>query len=130
MNNAKPSRIDISLLFLIQLIGFLLYKTRLMIAPGEMTLGILNTISLWMVISFVPVTIPLIVNSKIYKIITLVFGIIITLVNIFLPFLSIIDNTTREPIIWAISMITICGISGITAIIKTIGWIKSSQNLV
>jgi hypothetical protein len=124
MENIKFERLRISLTFLVLLAGFMIYVIRLLIAPVEMTIGVFNTITVWILISVIPVLIPLLSENKITKVLTLIFGGLIMAVNMTLPLIGIIGNEMNEPIVWGILMIIICGFSGLTGIIKTIKWIK------
>jgi hypothetical protein len=42
-----------------------------------------------------------------------------------LPMLILFDNWMKEPIIWTVMMIMICGFSGVTENVKIIKWIKN-----
>lgn len=124
MKNNKSERIRISLMFLLLLVGFLIYVIRLFLVPAEMSIGVLNTISVWITVSLIPIIIPLVTEKKIMKISTLVFGGLVMLIDITLPLITIVENHMKEPITWAIIMIFICCVSGVTGIIKTVNWIK------
>ena len=125
MKNTKCDRIRISLIFFVLLIGFIIYMIRQFIYPLEMTIGIFNTIAVWIAISLIPILIPLLFESKIMKILTLIFGGLIMLVDIVLPLTIIINNEFKEPITWGILMIAICILSGLTGIVLTVKWIKN-----
>ena len=124
MENNKFDRIRISLMFLLLLIGFLVYVIRLFVDPIEMTIGVFNTISVWITVSLIPILIPLFTEKKSMKILTLVFCGLIMVIDIVLPLTIIVDNQMKEPIVWGILMIAICGFSGMTGMIKTASWIK------
>ena len=125
MENNKFDRIRISLIFLLLPIGFLIYVLRLFVDPSEMTIGIFNTSSIWMTISLIPFIIPLLSEKKIMRILTLVFGGLIMLIDLIFLLTIIIDNQMREPIAWGILMIVICCFSGLTGMIMTVKWIKN-----
>ena len=125
MENNKFDRIRISLIFMLLLIGFFIYVIRLSVAPTEITIGVFNTISIWITISLIPFLIPLLSEKKIMKILTLIIGGLVMLVDIVLPLTIIVDNQMKEPIIWGIFMLIICGFSGLTGIIMTVKWIKN-----
>jgi len=124
MKNNKFERIRISLMFLLLLVGFLIYVIRQFLVPAEMSIGVLNTISIWITVSLIPIIIPLVTEKKIMKISTLVFGGLVMLINITLPLITIVENQMKEPITWAIIMIFICCFSGFIGMIKTVSWIK------
>ncbi|WP_321348303.1 hypothetical protein [uncultured Draconibacterium sp.] len=125
MENIKFERLRISLTFLVLLIGFMIYVIRLLIAPLEMTIGVFNTVTVWIFISVIPVLIPLLFENKIMRVLTLILGGLIMIVNMALPLTIIIGNEMNEPITWEILMIIICGFSGLTGIVKTMKWIKN-----
>jgi len=125
MDNLKFNRIRISLMFFVLLIGFIIYMIRQFIYPLEMSIGIFNTIAVWIAISLIPVLIPLLFDNKIMKVLTLIFGGLIMLVDVLLPLTIIIDNESKEPITWGILMIAICILSGLTGIVLTVKWLKN-----
>lgn len=125
MENTKFDRIRISLTFLLLLIGFFIYVIRLFIYPIEMTIGVFNTVSVWIAISLIPILIPLLSEKRILKVLTLIFGGLIMLVDIVLPLTIIIDNEFKEPITWGILMFIICLSLGLTGIILTVKWLKN-----
>ncbi|MGZ2369232.1 hypothetical protein ACXR6G_05570 [Ancylomarina sp. YFZ004] len=125
MGDVKFERIRISMTFLVLLIGFMIYVIRLFIVPLEMTIGVFNTASIWIAVSLIPILIPLLYENKTMKVLTFIFGGLIMLVDIVLPLTIIIGNEMNEPIIWGILMITICGVSGLTGMLKTLKWIKN-----
>jgi hypothetical protein len=127
MENIKSERIRISLMFLVMLIGFMIYVIRQFVEPVEMTIGVFNTVSVWIAVSLLPVLIPLLYNNKAMKILTLIFGGVIMLIDIALPLMVIIGNEMNEPITWGIIMVTICGVSGLIGILQTLNWIKTSS---
>lgn len=125
MGDVKFERIRISMTFLVLLIGFMIYVIRLFIVPLEMTIGVFNTASIWIAVSLIPILIPLLYENKTMKVLTFIFGGLIMLVDIVLPLTIIIGNEMSEPITWGILMITICGVSGLTGMLKTLKWIKN-----
>lgn len=125
MKNTKCDRVRISLIFLLLLIGFLIYVIRLFVVPFEMTVGVFNSVSIWIAISLIPFLIPLLSEKKLMRILTFIFGGLIMLVDIVLSFTIINVNRLEEPIIWGIIMIIICCTSGLTGMIMTMRWIKS-----
>ena len=124
MENLKNERIRISLIFLVMLIGFIIYVIRLFVVPFEMTIGVFNTVTVWIAISLIPVFIPLLSENKTMKILTFIFGGLIMLVDLALPMTIIIGNEMNEPIAWGILMATICGVSGLTGMLQALKWIK------
>ena len=125
MENTKFDRIRISLLFFVLLIGFIIYVIRQFIYPLEMTIGIFNIIAIWTAISLIPFLIPILFESKTMKVLTLIFGGLVMLVDIVLPLTIIIDNEFKEPITWGILVIAICILTGLTGIVLTLKWIKN-----
>ena len=125
MENTKFYRIRISLIFFMLLISFFIYVIRQFIYPLEMSIGIFNTIAIWIAISLIPVLIPLLFESKIMKVLTLIIGGLVMLVDIVLPLIVIVDNEFKEPITWGILVIAICILSGLTGIVLTLKWIKN-----
>ena len=106
------------------LIGFIIYVIRLFVVPVEMTIGVFNTVTVWIAISLIPVFIPLLSENKTMKILTFIFGGLIMLVDLALPMTIIIGNEMNEPIAWGILMATICGVSGLTGMLQALKWIK------
>ncbi|RZT91027.1 hypothetical protein EV201_3367 [Ancylomarina subtilis] len=127
MENIKSERIRISLMFLVMLIGFMIYVIRQFVEPVEMTIGVFNTVSVWIAVSLLPVLIPLLYDNKAMKILTLIFGGMIMLIDIALPLMVIIGNEMNEPITWGIIMVTICCVSGLIGMLQTLNWIKTSS---
>jgi len=125
MENIKNERIRISLIFLIMLIGFMIYVIRLFVAPNEMTIGVFNMVSVWIAISLLPIFIPLLFDNRAMKILTLIFGGMIMLIDIALPLTVIVGNDMNEPITWGVLMAIICSVSGLTGILQTLKWIKN-----
>ncbi|WP_372642189.1 hypothetical protein [Ancylomarina sp.] len=125
MENIKFERLRISLTFLVLLIGFMIYVIRLLIAPDEMTIGVFNTVTIWIAVSLIPIFIPLLSENKTMKVLTFIFGGLIMLVDVVLPMTIIIGKEMNEPITWGILMITICCVSGMTGMFKTLKWIKN-----
>ncbi len=125
MYNLKNERIRISLIFLVMLIGFMMYVIRLFVIPVEMTIGVFNTVTVWIAVSLIPIFIPLLSENKAMKVLTFIFGGLIMLVDVVLPMTIIIENEINEPITWGIIMATICGVSGLTGMLHTLKWIKN-----
>jgi hypothetical protein len=73
MDKRQIYRFSISLLFLAQVIGFSIYIFRLFVEPIELSIGVHNTISIWIGISLIPILIPLVTEIRLLKLITLIF---------------------------------------------------------
>jgi hypothetical protein len=116
----KDKRIQLFALFLINALGIIIYLFNLVVTPYEFTFGTFISGTYWFIILLIPAIIPIIFNNKIWRYITFILGILITIINLFVGLGYILGNQIQLGLIF----ILYWGVLGITAVVFSYKWIK------
>jgi len=107
-------------LFLINSLGIIFYLFDSVISPYELTYGIFLTGIYWFLFMLIPAIIPIFTNKKLWKYITFIIGLLITLINMVIGIGYMIDNQIK----FGLLLLLYWGIFGITASVNSFKWIK------
>lgn len=126
MNTENFQRIRVSIIFLISSIGFIFYNYLVELHPMT-TVGILQTLYIWTLISLLPATLPLISNSVLTKWITFTLGIIIKLIESTISVIYLFDSANEFYKLFGVTMIMFFGVIGLIGIIYSFRWLKMKK---
>jgi predicted Na+-dependent transporter len=91
------------------------------------TVGILQTLYIWTLISLLPATLPLISNSVLTKWITFTLGIIIKLIESTISVIYLFDSANEFYKLFGVTMIMFFGVIGLIGIIYSFRWLKMKK---
>ena len=123
MDTAYFQRIRISIIFLISSIGFIFYNYLVELHPMT-TVGILQTLYIWTLISLIPAILPLLSDTVLIKRSTFVLGIIIKLIESFISVIYLFDSANEFYKLFGLTMILFFGVLGLIGIIYSFKWLK------
>ncbi|MDM8162243.1 hypothetical protein QUH73_20690 [Labilibaculum sp. K2S] len=113
-------RLRLFALFLINALGIIIYLFNLVITPFELTFGTFTSGIYWFVILLIPSIIPVLFQNKIWRYTTFIFGVLITLINLFIGVGYVLDDQFKIGMI----LMLYWGIFGILGSIISLKWIK------
>ena len=116
-------RIRVSIIFLISSIGFIFYNYLVELHPMT-TVGILQTLYIWTLISLLPAILPLISSSKLTRMVTFVLGIVIKLIETAISVIYLLDSENEFYTLFGLTMVLFFGVLGLIGIIYSFKWLK------
>lgn len=123
MNTENFQRIRVSIIFLISSIGFIFYNYLVELHPMT-TVGILQTLYIWTLISLLPAILPLISSSKLTRMVTFVLGIVIKLIETAISVIYLLDSENEFYTLFGLTMVLFFGVLGLIGIIYSFKWLK------
>lgn len=123
MNTENFQRIRVSIIFLISSIGFIFYNYLVELHPMT-TVGILQTLYIWTLISLLPAILPLISSSKLTRMLTFVLGIVIKLIETAISVIYLLDSENEFYTLFGLTMVLFFGVLGLIGIIYSFKWLK------
>jgi len=123
MNTENFQRIRVSIIFLISSIGFIFYNYLVELHPMT-TIGILQTLYIWTLISLIPAILPLISNTILIRRIVLILGIIIKLIESTISVIYLFDSANEFYKMFGVIMILFFGVLGLLGIVYSFKWLK------
>lgn len=123
MDTSNFQRIRISIIFLISSIGFIFYNYLVELHPMT-TVGILQTLYIWTLISLLPAILPLISCSILIRRITLILGVIIKIIESAVSLIYLFDSANEFYKLFGMTMILFFGVIGLLGMIYTYRWLQ------
>lgn len=116
----ENKKLQLFALYLINALGIIIYLFNLVITPFELTFGTFIFGVYWFVILLIPAVIPIFFKNKVWRYITFILGILITLINLFVGLGYILDDQFKFGMI----LVLYWGVFGVLASIISLKWIK------
>lgn len=88
----KLERTQIFALYFLNSLGILFYLYSLLISPVELSYGILSWTFLWFCFNLIPVLLPLLFETKYVRIVTIIIGSIIFLIQLAISYSYFYNN--------------------------------------